>query len=109
MLNVGIVYATTFPVLIMSTVGLSQSFSFSLTLLSWLLSLQTSVSHQKITLELLLQTLAPESEDTAVHTTQLSYLWVKDVQVVGIITLEKYLCCINCSTKLVLNANEADL
>ena len=52
---------------------------------------------------------APEGENTIVDTTPQSCSWVKNVRVVGVITLEKYSCCIKCSTKLVPDDDDADL
>ena len=38
-----------------------------------------------------------------------SYSWVHNVKVIGVMTLDKYQCCINCSTKLTTDTEDPDL
>ena len=50
-----------------------------------------------------------EDDDSATNMTHPSYSWIRNVLVVGVMNLDKYICCINCNTKLVPDAEEPDL
>ena len=49
------------------------------------------------------------SDDSPTNMTNPSYSWVRNVHVIGVMNLDKYKCCINCSTKLVPDAEDLDL
>ena len=49
------------------------------------------------------------SNNSPTNMTNPSYSWVRNVTVIGVMNLDKYKCCINCSTKLVPDAEDLDL
>ena len=50
-----------------------------------------------------------ESQDSVSDMTGPSYSWVRDVRVVGVMHVDKYLCCLKCKTKLVPDSEDPDL
>lgn len=50
-----------------------------------------------------------ESQDSISDMTPPSYSWVRDVRVVGVMHVDKYICCLKCKTKLVPDSEDADL
>ena len=50
-----------------------------------------------------------ESQDTASDMTCPSYCWVRNVCVVGVMHVDKYVCCLKCKTKLVPDTTDSDL
>lgn len=49
------------------------------------------------------------SDNSPTNMTNPSYSWVRNVHVIGVMNVDKYKCCINCSTKLVPDAKDLDL
>ena len=48
-------------------------------------------------------------DNSPTNMTNPSYSWVHNIRVIGVMNLDKYNCCINCSTKLVPDAEDLDL
>ena len=50
-----------------------------------------------------------ESNNSATNTATPSYSWVRNCSVIGVMTFDKYKCCINCNTKLAPDPEDPDV